>query len=101
VAAKIRRGGVTKTGDHEVRRVLVQAAWAYRHAPLVRREKVDGYLDADNPVRAIAWKAQLRLHNRYRRLINNGKSAQVAITAIARELLAFIWEMAQAVPMTT
>ena len=38
---------------------------------------------------------------RYRRLTMRGKSAQVALTAIARELVAFIWEMAQAVPMTT
>ena len=52
----VRRGRITKTGDPEVRRVLVQAAWAYRHAPLVRREKVDGYLDASNPVRVVAWK---------------------------------------------
>ena len=51
-------------------------------------------------VRTIAWKAQLRLHGRYRRLLLNGKSVQVAITAVARELVAFIWEMAQAVPMT-
>jgi transposase len=96
----IRRGHITKTGNHEVRRVLVQAAWSYRYAPLVRREKVDGYMDADNPVRAVAWKAQLRLHERYRRLTARGKSVQVTITAIARELVAFIWEMAQVVPMT-
>ena len=52
-------------------------------------------------MRAVAWKAQVRLNGRYRRLTMRGKSAQIAITAIARELVAFIWEMAQAVPMTT
>jgi transposase len=97
----IRRGGITKTGDHETRRVLVQAAWAYRHPPRIAREKVDAYADADTALRAIAWKAQLRLSARYRRLLACGKSVQVAITAVARELVAFIWEMAKAVPMTT
>jgi transposase len=97
----VRRGGITKTGDHEVRHVLAQAAWAYRHMPRVSREKIDTYTGANDTVRAIAWKAQLRLCERYRHLIKRGKSSQVAMTAIARELLAFIWEMAQAVPMTT
>ena len=97
----VRRGGITKTGDHEVRRVLVQAAWAYRLTPRVSRAKVDVYTTTNETVRSIAWKAQLRLNGRYRRLTARGKSAQIAIIAIARELVAFIWEMAQAVPMTT
>jgi transposase len=95
----IRRGGITKTGDGEVRRVLVQAAWAYRFKPLVPREKADGLLEASESVRAVAWKAQVRLNGRYRRLMLKGKSAQVVVVAIARELAAFIWEMAQVVPM--
>lgn len=97
----IRRGGITKTGDHEVRRVLVQAAWAYRLPPRVSRRKVDGYAAISEVVRTVAWKAQVRLNARYRRLTARGKSAQIAITAIARELVAFIWEMGQAVPMLT
>ncbi len=97
----VRRGGITKTGDHEVRRVLTQAAWAYRFAPRVARRRVDGYVEADEAVRAVAWKAQLRLNDRYRRLVTRAKSTQVTVTAIARELLAFIWEMAQVVPMKT
>lgn len=67
----------------------------------VARAKVDLYNGASETVRAVAWKAQVRLNGRYRRLTLRGKSAQVAITAVARELVAFIWEMAQAVPMTT
>ena len=89
-----------KNGDREVRRVLTQAAWAYRHMPRVPRAKIDSYAAADNTVRAIAWKAQLRLTARYRRLIMRGKSPTVSITAIARELVAFIWEIALAAPMT-
>jgi transposase len=97
----IRRGAITKTGDHEVRRVLVQAAWAYRFPPRVSRNKVDAYAGAGEAVRAVAWKAQQRLNGRYRKLLLRGKSVQVAITAIARELVAFIWEMSRTVPMTT
>ena len=97
----VRRGGITKTGDHEVRRVLVQAAWAYRLPPRVGRGKVDAYAATNDTVRSIAWKAQVRLNGRYRRLTMRGKSAQITIIAIARELVAFIWEMARAVPMTT
>lgn len=97
----VRRGGITKTGDHEVRRVLVQAAWAYRHPPRVSRKKVDVYVENNEAVRGVAWKAQLRLHGRYRHLVQHGKSVQVSITAIARELVAFIWEMARVVPMET
>ncbi len=99
--ATVRRGGITKTGDHEVRRVLVQAAWAYRLPPRVSRRKVDAYAATSEAVRAVAWKAQVRLNGRYRRLVMRGKSMQVTITAIARELVAFIWEMAQVVPMKT
>ena len=99
--ATVRRGRVTKTGDHEVRRLLVQAAWAYRLPPRVSRVKVDLYNEASDTVRTVAWKAQVRLNTRYRRLTMRGKSAQIAITAIARELIAFIWEMAQVVPMKT
>ncbi len=97
----VRRGGITKTGDHDVRRVLVQAAWAYRLTPRVSRAKIDAYTTTSDTVRSIAWKAQLRLNGRYRRLTTRGKSAQIAIIAVARELVAFIWEMARAVPMTT
>jgi transposase len=97
----VRRGGITKTGDHEVRRLLVQAAWAYRLPPRVSRRKVDVYAATSEQVRAVAWKAQVRLNGRYRRLVMRGKSVQVTITAVARELVAFIWEMAQVVPMKT
>ena len=98
--ATVRRGRITKTGDHEVRRMLTQAAWAYRLPSRVSRVKLVLYNEARETVRAVAWKAQVRLNTRYRRLTMRGKSVQVAITAVARELVAFIWEMAQEVPMT-
>jgi transposase len=85
------RGGITKTGNAHLRRVVIEAAWAYRHRPRVgqmlhkRQEKLS------EEVREIAWKAQHRLYARYRKLSARGKNKQQVITAIGRELLGFIW----------
>ncbi len=86
----IRRGAITKTGNAHLRRILVEAAWAYRHRPylggeLRRREK------ASEKVKEIFWKAQHRLHSRYTRLMGRGKTKQQAMTAVARELAGFVW----------
>lgn len=88
---KVQRGGITKTGNAHLRRIVVEASWAYRHQPAVRgrlRERQKGMRDE---VIEIAWKAQHRLHSRYRKLMARGKSKPVAMTAVARELLGFIW----------
>jgi transposase len=87
----IKRGPITKAGNRRARRMLVECAWSYQHPPRVGRakqQKVDAALPA---VREIAWKAQCRLHRRYRALIRRGKLKTVAITAVARELAGFIW----------
>jgi len=86
-----RRGGITKTGNGHVRRVLVEAAWCYRFqarktAHLQRRAEKAG-----EAVQAIAWKAQKRLCRRYRHLMARGKLKVQVCTAIARELAGFIW----------
>ena len=89
-----RRGGITKTGNGHVRRVLTEAAWCYRFqarktAHLQRRaEKTSA------SVQAIAWKAQKRLCGRYRHLLARGKLRVQVCTAIARELSGFIWAIA-------
>lgn len=88
------RGGITKTGNGHVRRVLVEAAWCYRFparktAHLQRRAE-----RTSEPVQAIAWKAQKRLAHRYRHLQHQGKSNQQVCTAVARELAGFIWAIA-------
>lgn len=85
------RGRITKTGNKHLRRVIVESAWSYRYKPnlgpdLRRRQKA-----ASAEVQDIAWKAQHRLHKRYYRLLAKGKSKQKAVTAVARELLGFIW----------
>lgn len=88
---KERRGAITKTGNAHLRRVLVESAWSYRHRPSVQGELKRRQQDLSEEVRGIAWKAQHRLHNRYRRLSGRSKPMPKVITAIARELLGFIW----------
>ncbi|ACD94167.1 IS110 family RNA-guided transposase [Trichlorobacter lovleyi] len=95
------RGGITKTGNGHARRMLVEAAWSYRLPARVSRRLRDRQQNLPQAVWEIAWKAQLRLCARYKRLVTKGKQAQVVITAIARELSAFMWAIAQAVPVAS
>lgn len=97
----IKRFKLTKAGNSEARRVLIQGAWCYRYPARVRHEKERRLTESDKNVRDIAWRAQLRLCSRYRRMIALGKRAPVACAAVARELTTFIWEMGQAVPLTS
>jgi transposase len=87
----VKRGGITKAGNGRARRILVEAAWAYRHPPRVAREKQPKVAAAPKAACQIAWKAQVRLCGRYRSLERKGKLRTVIATAIARELSAFIW----------
>lgn len=86
-----RRGAITKTGNAHLRRIVVEAAWAYRHRPAVGRCLRDRQATVSDEIKAIAWKAQHRLHARYQRLAARGKSTPQVIVAVARELLGFIW----------
>jgi transposase len=93
---RIRRGSITKTGNAHLRRVLVEAAWAYQHRPnvtgyLLRRQKT---LALTDDVKQIAWKAQHRLHKRYQSFAARGKNKNQIVTALGRELLGFIWAIA-------
>ena len=94
---RIRRGPITKTGNRRARSILVECAWSYRHPPRVSRDKLARLEAAPPAVRDIAWKAQSRLTARYRALRRAGKLDVVAITAVARELAAFIWAVGLAV----
>ena len=87
------QGGITKTGNSHVRRVLVEASWSYRHRPALGPKARRALANQPPEVATIAKKAQARLHNRYTRLIGRGKKTQVAVTAVARELCGFIWAM--------
>ena len=93
---KIVRGAITKTGNGRARRMLVECPWSYQHPPRVSRDKQPKVDAAPQLVRDIAWKAQYRLHHRYRALLRRGKLKSIAITAVARELAGFIWAVARA-----
>lgn len=93
---RVQRGGITKTGNSHLRRVLVEAAWAYQHRPnvignLLRRQK---NLALSEEVKQIAWKAQQRLHKRYKLFAVRGKNKNQIVTALGRELLGFVWAVA-------
>jgi transposase len=87
---KARRGSITKTGNARLRHVLVEAAWGYRHKPSksARLRKCQEGLSPE--VIEIAWKAQHRLYRRYWSLAARKERGKV-VTAIARELLGFVW----------
>jgi transposase len=92
----IQRGAITKTGNAHLRRVVVEASWAYQHRPnvtgfLLRRQK---NLALDEGTKQIAWKAQQRLHSRYKKLAGRGKNKNQIVTALGRELLGFVWAIA-------
>jgi transposase len=94
----VHRGAITKTGNAHLRRVLVEAAWAYRH----RANLTSGMLRARQvgqppAVLAVAAKAQHRLCRRYRALTERGKPPLAVATVIGRELLGFIWAIGHAV----
>ena len=93
----IKRGGITKTGNGHARKALIEAAWAYRMQPRVSRILLKRQQGLPDQVCRIAWKAQLRLCARFRRLAAKGKNKQVVVTAIARELSAFLWAIAKQV----
>ena len=86
-----RQGGITKTGNGHVRRVLVETAWSYRF-PARRTRQIQRRAEQSSPrVQTMAWEAQKRLCSRYRRLAATGKAKQQVTTAVARELAGFIW----------
>jgi len=92
---KIKRGSITKTGNGHARKLLVEAAWAYRMKPRVSRILLKRQQGLSDQIRQISWKAQLRLCTRYRRMAGRGKPKQIIVIAIARELSAFLWAIAK------
>jgi transposase len=98
---RTRRGGITKTGNAHLRRIVMEAAWAYRHRPSVGGALRKRQAALSDEVKAIAWKAQHRLHGRYRKLLGRGKNPPQVVTAVGRELLGFIWAIGVAVEQRT
>jgi transposase len=90
-----RRGGITKAGNSLARRVLIEGAWTYRMPARVSRKIHDRLEPLSEAIRDVAWNAQVRLCARYRRLSAAGKPKVVITTAIAREMVGFIWAIAR------
>ena len=85
------RGRITKTGNAHLRRMIVEAAWAYQFRPWCGGYLLKRQVGLSEEVKEIAGKAQNRLHLRYRRLLARGKNKPQIATAMGRELWGFIW----------
>lgn len=98
---RVRRAGITKAGNSRARRALIEGAWTYRF-PARISSTIQARLEGlPRTVREIAWKGQIRLCARYRRLSMAGKLKTVVVTAIAREMAAFLWAIGQEVTPIT
>lgn len=89
------RGPITKAGNRRLRRLLVEAAWAYYRSPHVSKELQRRSRGTSTVVRQIAWRAQKRLHRRLYSLTRRGTSPRKALVAVARELAGFVWAIGQ------
>jgi len=86
------RGSITKSGNSHVRRVLVEAAWHYRHSPRTTGAAIRKRRNGQPPeIIETARKAELRLYKKFTRMVMRGKKTTVAATAVARELAGFVW----------
>jgi transposase len=92
---RTQRGAISKAGNAHLRRIVVEAAWSYRHRPSVGTALAARQKDLGEPyaeeVKEMAWKAQHRLHSPYSKLSARGKTKQKVVTAVGRELLGFVW----------
>jgi len=91
---RIQRGSITKSGNAHLRRVIIESAWSYQYRPWVGGHLLKRQQGLDQEVKDIAWKAQWRLHTRYKKLASAGKKKPQIVTAVGRELLGFIWAIA-------
>lgn len=95
--AKTCRGSITKTGNAHVRRVLVEAAWHYRHKPVAGKAIKARRAGQPPSVLSVAQKADVRLNRKFRRMTDRGKRSTLAAVAVARELAGFVWAVGQQV----
>lgn len=92
--ATTKRGRITKAGNGRVRRALIEAAWSYRHRPAIKGDIQKRLENQSEYVQLTSWKAQNRLHQKYIRLVKRGKDANLAMAAVGRELVGFVWAIA-------
>jgi transposase len=92
------QSGITKTGNAHVRRVICESAWSYRFRPaLVAKLKARNQACESVSIKAASWRAQHRLHSRYRNLAGRGKPLPKVLCAVGRELIGFVWAVAKEV----
>jgi transposase len=94
---KRRQGAITKAGNSAARRMLVEIAWHYQHAPRVSPIIATRHDGLPKAVTDIAWAAQLRLHAKFKRLVARRLMKTKAVVAIARELAGFVWAIGREV----
>ena len=97
---KRKLGGITKCGNGRARRLLIEGAHSYRYNANISTEIQKRQEGLPKAITDIAWQAQLRLCRRYQRLSHKGKHYNVIITAIAREMIAYIWAISREVVLT-
>jgi transposase len=98
--ARRRQGSITTASNTHARRALVEGAWASRDPAQVSRHLQLRLESQPKAIQDISWMAHVRLCKRYRRLMARGKHANQVVVAMARELVGFMWAMAQQVPVT-
>jgi transposase len=97
---KRRQGAITKAGNSAARRMLVEVAWHYRHSPRVSTTIAARHEGVPKAVTDIAWKAQLRLNSKFKRLLARRMVKNKAVVAVARELAGFVWAIGQEVQIS-
>ena len=85
------RGHITKAGPRHARRLLIEAAWHYQHAPRIGQRIAAVHPHVPPDVAERAFSAQIRLHHRHRTLADHNKRSTVTNVAVARELAGFLW----------
>ncbi|BBW91190.1 IS110 family transposase [Pseudoalteromonas sp. PS1M3] len=93
-------GAITKCGNGRARRLLVEGAHTYRYAANISTDMQKRQEGLPKDIIDIAWKAQIRLCKRYKKMIAKGKHYNLVVTAIAREMIAYIWAIAREVVLT-
>ena len=94
---KRRQGSITKAGNSVARRMLVEVAWHYQHSPRVSPIIATRQDQLPKEITDIAWKAQLRLNAKFKRLVARRVMKTKAVVAVARELAGFVWAIGQEV----
>jgi len=97
---KRRQGSITKAGNGAARRALVETAWHYQHSPRVSPIIAARHEGLPQTITDIAWKAQLRLHGKFKRLLARRVLKNKAVVAVARELVGFVWAIGQEVQLS-